>query len=119
MSFSTDFAAALDNKFRADLARRQSTGEGKYVQHERAYTFTVEEGQKFDRIVQQYGNDGQRNVHAFVERSTGKLIKAAGWKAPAKRANGEFQSKFDLSTPDGLTAALGAADEFGIYLYAR
>lgn len=118
MTFASDFAQALDNKFRADLAQRQLADEGKYVQYEKAYDFTVEEGQKFDRIVQQY-EGRERLVHAFVEKSTGKLIKAAGWKAPAKRANGELQSQFNLSTPSGFAAALDAADKHGGYLYIR
>lgn len=119
MSFSTDFAAAIDKKFRNDLALRQAREVGPRVQYERAYAFTVEEGQKFDRIVQQHDDDEQRSVHAFVERSTGKLIKASGWKAPAKRSDGELQSQFNLSTPSGFAEAVSAADKHGGYLYLR
>lgn len=119
MTYATDFAEALDRKFKNDLALRQAKGLGKYIEHEKAYDFTVEAGKRFDRIVQQYQGSPQRSVHAFVEKSTGKLIKAAGWAAPAKRSNGEFQSQFDLSTPSGFEAALAAADRHGSYLYLR
>ena len=73
-------------------------------------------GPKFDRITRV--RDGRSvSVHAFVERATGKLVKAAGWKAPAKRADGTLQSQFDLSTPEGMDAAVEAADRHGAYLY--
>ncbi len=76
------------------------------------------EGQKFDRITRV--RDGKdRSVHAFVERSTGKLVKAAGWKAPARISTGELQSQFNLSTPEGFWAAVDAADPYGAYLYVR
>ncbi len=49
-------------------------------------------GRKYIRIVRedQHGNQGRpnpyksRSVHCFVERDTGLIWKAAGWKAPAK-----------------------------------
>lgn len=90
-------------------------------------TIEIEVGQKFDRIVQQHWNKrydsnevvaGQRMVHAFVERETGKLIKAASYKAPQKDKNG-LAYRYDLSTPDGLHAAVEAADPHGSYLYKR
>ena len=33
---------------------------------------------------------GQRMCHAFVDNLTGDLLKAAGWKAPAKGARGNL-----------------------------
>ena len=42
-----------------------------------------EVGQKFIRIVNPVHG---RSVHAFVDIATGDLLKAAGWKAPAKGA---------------------------------
>ena len=77
-------------------------------------------GQKFFRIVQVYGGHSSgRSVHAFVEIATGKLIKSAGWKAPAKRTNGELQSKFNLLDDASFADALAKADTCGSYLYAR
>lgn len=81
------------------------------------YEFYVEAGRKFDKIVQRsikYGGSSQRSVHAFVERSTGDLIKAAGWNAPAKLKSG-WATKFNLVTE--FEEALESADQFGGYLY--
>lgn len=104
MSFATDFAAALNEKFPKENPWDR--------------TFGVVEGKVYDKItyVNQDGRD--ESVHAFVEKSTGKLAKAAGWKAPAKRVTGELQSKFNLSTPEGFAEAVAAADRFTGYLYA-
>ena len=43
-------------------------------------TFTT--GPKYVRIIR--GGSVGKAVHCFVERSTGSIWKAAGWKAPAK-----------------------------------
>lgn len=80
--------------------------------------FHIESGTRFDRIVRTAKARTHGSVHAFVERSTGLLVKPAGWKAPAKRSNGELQSKYDLSDPAQFNAAVQAADRFGGYLYA-
>lgn len=49
-------------------------------------TFMVERGQKFARIVM----DGPciHSVYCFVELSSGNILKAAGYKAPAKGVRG-------------------------------
>lgn len=103
-SLAARYAAALNEKFPVVQAWDQSFG------------FTS--GKRFDRITRQ--RDGKdRSVHAFVERSTGKLIKAAGWTAPAKLSNGELQSQYNLSTPEGFAEAVAAADPYTSYLYVR
>lgn len=78
---------------------------------------TPSKNQRFFRIVQV--NAHSKSVHAFVEISTGKLIKAAGWKAPAKRSNGELQSKYNLLDDESFTAVLAQCDPHTGYLYAR
>jgi hypothetical protein len=81
------------------------------------YEFYVEAGRKFDRIVQvyvKYGNSRQRSVHAFVEKSTGNLIKPAGWNAPAKWKSG-WATQHNLLTD--FERAIEAADFAGGYLY--
>lgn len=83
--FAQEFVALLNAKF-----------EGK--SH-----FSVSAGRKYDRIV---ANNSY--VHAFVERQSGGVYKAAGWKAPAKGVR--FASVED---------AAEAADMFGSYLYAK
>jgi len=122
MTFATDFAQALQQKFDAEHKAKQieDAKNDRFVS-DLHYVFTVEAGQKFDRIVQVLAGstNPQRSVHAFVEKSTGKLIKAASWKTPAKRSNGELQSQFNLSTPSGFAEAVAAADKHGGYLYLR
>jgi hypothetical protein len=38
---------------------------------------------------------GQRSVHSFVERSTGNILKPAGWNAPAKGVRGNIKDEDD------------------------
>jgi hypothetical protein len=52
-----------------------------------------------------------RHVHAFVEIETGDLLKAAGWKAPAKGARGNILDDADFAR------ILSVADPYGSYLY--
>lgn len=55
-------------------------------------TLVAERGKRFIRIVAE-GN-GQRSAWAFVDTTNGDVLKAAGWKAPAKGARGNiFDSK--------------------------
>jgi hypothetical protein len=75
---------------------------------------TAMAGRKFDRIVTAYpGESNGRSVHAFVERETGKLFKAASWAAPAKNA------RYDLSTDETFAQTVELADPYGTYLYQR
>ena len=115
-NIAQQFAEDLTKKSARTVAQEQLEGK-KYSEHAKPYTYTVERGQKFDKIVQADGYAGGRSVHAFVERSTGKLIKAAGWKAPAKDKNG-LAYRYDLSTPEGYLEALYNAGYSGGYLYA-
>lgn len=49
--------------------------------------FEVEYGQKFARIVR---DDSQRCVYCFVDLSNGDILKADGWKKPAKGKRGSI-----------------------------
>ena len=70
--------------------------------------FRVMPGRKYDRIVADNVKGTSAHVHAFIERETGYVYKAAGWNAPAK-------------DPRYLTVeeAAEAADLHGGYLYKR
>lgn len=104
---SLDYAAALDEKFHApDFPHAAYHGH-----------YAVMAGQKYDRIIEERAN-GTRSVHAFVERSTMKLIKAAGWVGPAKNHRGELSYRYDISDNEGFDLAVEAADPHGSYLYA-
>lgn len=54
-------------------------------------------GIKFVRIVrydypQQVGFQGS-SVHCFIDKTNGDVLKAAGWKAPAKHARGNIYAE--------------------------
>ena len=123
LTITQQFAQALQQKFIAAQEAKNAAileADPKAFVSTAVYEFGVEQGSKYDRITQKRSTDMYGgSVHAFVERSTGKLIKAAGWKAPAKRSNGELQSQFNIGTAAGFKGALDAADLHGGYLYIR
>lgn len=102
MSYAVEFATALEAKFNED-------------------SFTVESGRKFDKIVQSAKDGNGRSVHAFIEKNSGFLIKAATWKAPQKSVKHStgLAVRYDLSTDEGFSQAVSEADRFGGYLYER
>ena len=53
------------------------------IQNGDHYKFVVESGRKYHKIVQT-DKSGCQSVHAFVDKKTGELYKAASFKAPAK-----------------------------------
>lgn len=72
MSAVFDLTADLCAVLKADYYKRGSTLE---------YDFVIEEGRKYYKVVMV---NNQRSVHAFVDKKTGDLYKAATWAAPAK-----------------------------------
>lgn len=66
-------------------------------------TFSVNPGNKYDKIV--VTSYGRAAVHAFVD-ADGRVLKAAGWSAPAKGVR--YHS---------VVEAVEHADPFGNYLY--
>ena len=72
--------------------------------------FTIDpKGRKFVRIVRS-DDSGSKSVHSFVERATGDVLKAAGWKAPAKHARGNIWAE---------DTGRGAIDSSGFTVYLR
>lgn len=75
-------------------------------------------GQFFDRIVLpnlRSSPDGS-GAHAFVDRKTGNLYRAASWALPV------FDVRYDLSREEDFRLAVELADPYGNYLrrnYAR
>lgn len=94
-------AAEITTEFATALGRKFAT-----------YTITTMGGRKYDRIVTASPYGG-KSVHAFVERETGFLYKAAGWAGPAKDA------RYNLSDEGGFLTAIQSADPYGSYLYKR
>ena len=74
------------------------------------YKFSIVTGRKYHKIVQTCC-DGSQSVHAFVDKNTGELYKAASWKAPAKDV------RFDLRIIAQREFVLENCDWAGGYLY--
>ena len=75
------------------------------------YEFTFESGRKYHKIIM--NANGQRSVHAFVDRKTGEVYKSASWKSPAKGV------RYDLRIIEQREWVLSNADWASSYLYAR
>ena len=72
------------------------------------YEFVIESGRKYHKIVMV---SNQRSVHAFVDKKTGELYKAASWRGPAKDV------RFDLSDSASREHVYEHCDWAGGYLY--
>jgi hypothetical protein len=70
---------------------------------------TVEEGRKYLKIIM--ATSGIKSVHAFIDRVTGDVYKAANYKAPAKGIRYNL-----LTDPENCYQR---ADWAGGYLYRR
>jgi len=57
----------------------------------------TEEGPKRVRIIKQDRIGDNRSVHTFIDKATGDILKAAGWKAPAP--NGKRGNIYDVNYP--------------------
>ena len=75
------------------------------------YDFFIEEGRKYLKVVMDAR--GSKSVHAFVDKKTGELYKAASFKSPAKGV------RFDLRLIEQREWVLENCDWAGGYLYAR
>lgn len=74
------------------------------------YKFYIEEGRKYHKIIMETGGSS-RSVHAFVDKKTGEVYKAASFKSPAKGV------RFDLRIIEQREWLLEHADWAGGYLY--
>lgn|SRR4030065_2583453 len=61
---------------------------------------TIEKGKRYIRIVRNERGQG-RSVHCFIDTTNGDVLKAAGWKAPAKHARG------NIFNPDNGLGSVG------------
>lgn len=77
----------------------------------------INAGDRFIRIGMFTEVDGQPvgllGVHAFVDRGTGEVYKAATLLAPAAGV------RYDLGTDEGMTEIVAAFDQEGTYLYNK
>ena len=81
-----------------------------YKEGKDVYKFSIDTGRKYHKIVQTC-SDGSQSVHAFVDKKTGELYKAASWKAPAKGV------RFDLRIISQREDVFENCDWAGGYLY--
>ena len=76
------------------------------------YTFSIESGRKYHKIVMETESQS-RSVHAFVDKKTGEVYKAASFKTPAKHV------RFNLLLIKDREWLLEHADWAGGYLYKK
>ena len=76
------------------------------------YKFHIEEGRKYHKILMET-NSQSGSVHAFVDKKTGDVYKAASFKAPAKGI------RFNLCIMSDREWLFENADWAGSYLYIR
>ncbi len=102
---------ALEDNFKS---RNKGTIGGKYEAP--VYKFVIEEGRKYYKIVMIVPNHNRppsESVHAFVDKKTGDVYKAASFKAPAKHV------RFNLCIISDREWLLEHADWAGGYLYMK
>lgn len=90
MNSIQEFVAALNAKF-AD-----------------SYGFEAEPGRKFTRIAQTPKLGGGRSVYCFVQNDTLDVLKAEGWKKPARGIRANVR-----------TVDVNRIDPYGSWLYRR
>lgn len=126
-----DFAATQDARNTIELNIRKYTlmlcdalednfksrNKGTVGLHEApSYKFVIESGRKYHKIIMEVPNTNRppsRSVHAFVDKKTGEVYKAASFKAPAKHV------RFNLLLIKDREWLLEHADWAGGYLYKR
>lgn len=65
---------------------------------------SADPGHRYIRVVREDTDGPSRSVHCFIDKTNGDVLKAAGWKAPAKVARG------NIFNPD---CGLGAVTVWG------
>ena len=76
------------------------------------YKFNIQEGRKYHKILMET-NSQSESVHAFVDKKTGEVYKAASYKSPAKGI------RFNLCIMSDREWLFENADWAGSYLYIR
>ena len=76
------------------------------------YKFYIESGRKYHKLIMET-NGQNRSVHAFVDKKTGEVYKAASFQAPAKHV------RYNLNIISSREECFQRADWAGGYLYIR
>ena len=100
----TKYSLMLCDALQQNYQRRHPNG--------RNYSYALISGRKYHKVMQCV--DGQtESVHAFIDKKTGEVYKAASYKAPAKGV------RFDLRLIEQREWLFENADWEGCYLYVR
>jgi hypothetical protein len=79
--------------------------------------FVYESGRKYYKIISERSIGSilysSRSVHAFVDKNTGEIYKAASWKSPAKHV------RFNLMNDTSREQCFTCCDIYGSYLYLK
>ena len=90
----------------------QQNHQRQYPNSGRNYSYALISGRKYHKVMQCV--DGQtESVHAFIDKKTGEVYKAASYKSPAKGV------RFDLRLIEQREWLFENADWAGSYLYSR
>ena len=90
----------------------QQNHQRQYPNSGRNYSYALISGRKYHKVMQCV--DGQtESVHAFIDKKTGEVYKAASYKAPAKGV------RYDLRLIEQREWLFENADWAGSYLYVR
>lgn len=85
--------ANFDTAFRAFVAgcARINDEQREALSHQTEDLFSFTTGKRYAKVIRHSNNGhGQSSVHCFVNMGNGDVLKAAGWKAPAKHARGNI-----------------------------
>lgn len=82
MAMSKEFKEALD-KFMEGAQAKVSANMAQYPNLS-VPELTATKGRRYIRVVK------ESSVYCFVDKTNGDVLKAAGWKAPAKHARGNI-----------------------------
>ena len=100
----TKYSLMLCDALQQNYQRRHPNG--------RNYSYALISGRKYHKVMQCV--DGQtESVHAFIDKKTGEVYKAASYKAPAKGV------RFDLRLIEQREWLFENVDWAGGYLYVR
>ena len=81
---------------------------------DRSMKFFIEKGRKYYKVCMLWrGTQDDVSVHCFVDKKTGEVYKAAGWKKPAKYV------RFDMRDETQRARLYNICDWAGGYLYMR
>lgn len=90
----------------------QQNHQRQYPNSGRNYSYALISGRKYHKVMQCV--DGQtESVHAFIDKKTGEVYKAASYKSPAKGV------RYDLRLIEQREWLFENADWAGSYLYSR